>query len=209
MSNPYSQDYDRTQQASVHQQETSQQAYVQAYDSEPTSKEVVPGRQDTSPQPQLAETSVQRFDFDQPQYEPSVTPQYDYHQQQGYGQPYGQQHYAPQYAQPQYAPAPYAQPHYAPAMTTVGMTKQPVSGALVAIAWIVAILTLLYMLPWAIAVTRNHRNMAVIGLVNFFLGWTFIGWIGSLIMACVDNNQTNVVVVNQAPQQYYQQPPRY
>lgn len=51
------------------------------------------------------------------------------------------------------------------------------------IAWIVAVLTLLYMLPWAIAATRN-KDVASVGLINFFLGWSIVGWIVALVMAC-------------------------
>jgi hypothetical protein len=39
-------------------------------------------------------------------------------------------------------------------------------------AWIIAIVTLGYMLPWAI------------GWINLLLGWTLIGWIIALVMAC-------------------------
>ena len=53
------------------------------------------------------------------------------------------------------------------------------------IAWIIAVLTLGYMLPWAIAATRGKSNSLAIGLLNFFVGWTVIGWIASLVMACM------------------------
>lgn len=49
------------------------------------------------------------------------------------------------------------------------------------IAWIVAITTSLYMLPWAIAATRDKSSATSIALVNFFLGWTGIGWFWALI----------------------------
>ncbi|WP_231635259.1 superinfection immunity protein [Luteipulveratus halotolerans] len=63
-------------------------------------------------------------------------------------------------------------------------------------AWIVAVLTCMYMLPWAVAVTRNKSNMGVIGLLNFLLGWSFVGWVVSLVMACT-SEPAPVVVVNQ------------
>jgi hypothetical protein len=56
----------------------------------------------------------------------------------------------------------------------------------IAFAWIVAILTAGYMLPWAVAVTRGTPNRNGVGLVCFFLGWTLIGWIAALVMACTD-----------------------
>lgn len=38
----------------------------------------------------------------------------------------------------------------------------------------------LYLLPSGFAVLRNHRQTAPILIVNFFLGWTLIGWIIAL-----------------------------
>ncbi len=50
------------------------------------------------------------------------------------------------------------------------------------VAIIVAILTGLYMLPWAIAAVRDVRHWSVFW-VNLLLGWTIIGWIVALVMA--------------------------
>lgn len=52
------------------------------------------------------------------------------------------------------------------------------------IAWCLTVLTLGYMLPWAVAATRGKSNAGMIGLLNLLLGWTFIGWIVALVMAC-------------------------
>ncbi len=62
--------------------------------------------------------------------------------------------------------------------------QRPASGAVIAIAWIAAVLTIGYMLPWAIAATRGRSNQAAIGVIDLLLGWTFIGWIVALVMAC-------------------------
>ncbi len=51
-------------------------------------------------------------------------------------------------------------------------------------AWIIAIITLGYMLPWAIAATRGKSNSGAIGWLNLLLGWSVIGWIIALVMAC-------------------------
>lgn len=51
------------------------------------------------------------------------------------------------------------------------------------VAWIVAVFTVLYMLPWAIAATRGKANSLTIALINLLLGWTIIGWIFALILA--------------------------
>ena len=40
-----------------------------------------------------------------------------------------------------------------------------------------------YFLPTIIALIRGHRNTLAILLLNFFLGWTFIGWVVSLVWA--------------------------
>lgn len=50
-------------------------------------------------------------------------------------------------------------------------------------AWIVAICTLGYMLPWALAATRGKSNSGAIFWINLVLGWSVIGWIVALVMA--------------------------
>ena len=60
-------------------------------------------------------------------------------------------------------------------------TGKPIQSTL---AWIIAVCTLGYMLPWAIAATRGKANAGAIGWLNLLLGWTFIGWIVALVMAC-------------------------
>jgi len=45
----------------------------------------------------------------------------------------------------------------------------------------------LYFLPSMIAVHRGHRNGMAIGVVNLFLGWTFLGWVVTLAWACTNN----------------------
>lgn len=46
---------------------------------------------------------------------------------------------------------------------------------------IVLIVIVSYFLPTLIAVLREHHNRLPISLLNFFLGWTFIGWVASLV----------------------------
>lgn len=50
--------------------------------------------------------------------------------------------------------------------------------------WMVALL-FLYFLPAALAVTAQHRQSAAIFALNFFLGWTLIGWVAALVWALV------------------------
>lgn len=57
---------------------------------------------------------------------------------------------------------------------------------------------LLYFLPTILAFSRKKSNKGIIFLVNFFLGWSLIGWIASLIWALsTDNSQT--IIVNNNP----------
>lgn len=70
---------------------------------------------------------------------------------------------------------------------------RPASTAHIVIAWVLAGLTLLYWLPWAIAATRHHQNVVAIAVINFFLGWTVLGWLGMLIWACLGVHTRPVV----------------
>ena len=44
-------------------------------------------------------------------------------------------------------------------------------------------LILLYFLPSIIAFLKGHKNRVPILILNFLLGWTFIGWVISLVWA--------------------------
>jgi hypothetical protein len=55
-----------------------------------------------------------------------------------------------------------------------------VGTAMGAIFWLLLI-PLVYFLPAIIAVDRGHHNSTAIGLFNFFLGWTFLGWVIALV----------------------------
>jgi Superinfection immunity protein len=41
----------------------------------------------------------------------------------------------------------------------------------------------LYFIPSLIASHRTHRNKTAIFILNLFTGWTFAGWIASLVWA--------------------------
>jgi hypothetical protein len=56
------------------------------------------------------------------------------------------------------------------------------TGAIVA-AWVLAAITLGYLVPYAVAVSRGKSNSGAIFVVNLFAGWTVIGWIVALVMA--------------------------
>ena len=59
---------------------------------------------------------------------------------------------------------------------------------------VIAVLLVLYFLPSIIASKRNHSNAVSIALLNLFLGWTFLGWIGALIWAFSDNTREPAAV---------------
>jgi len=44
-----------------------------------------------------------------------------------------------------------------------------------------AIAFALYFLPFIIAASRRHPQSAPIFVINFFFGWTFIGWVAALV----------------------------
>lgn len=46
------------------------------------------------------------------------------------------------------------------------------------------ILGLLYFIPVFVARSRAHHQVGSITVINVFLGWTLIGWVVALAMAC-------------------------
>ena len=61
------------------------------------------------------------------------------------------------------------------------------SSAHIVISWIIAVLSGFYMLPWAIAATRHKQNTGTIALLNVFLGWSGVGWVIALVLACLSD----------------------
>jgi hypothetical protein len=53
-------------------------------------------------------------------------------------------------------------------------------------AWLIAILTGGYMVPWAIAVQRSRSDSGAVFLINLLLGWTIIGWVWALVKSLAD-----------------------
>lgn len=48
---------------------------------------------------------------------------------------------------------------------------------------IIAVLGFIYCLPMIVASFRNHRHMSGIVVLNIFLGWTLLGWVGAFVWA--------------------------
>lgn len=67
----------------------------------------------------------------------------------------------------------------------------------------VAILIVPYWIPSIVAVKRGHASKGGIIALNFFFGWTFLGWVLSLVWALSNSSngagQTVVVHNNMAP----------
>ena len=51
------------------------------------------------------------------------------------------------------------------------------------VSLVIVIGILLYALPSFIAYCRGHQHLLWIILLNFFLGWTIIGWLGAFLWA--------------------------
>jgi len=50
---------------------------------------------------------------------------------------------------------------------------------------VIAGLALLYFLPALVAWINRRKNAMAITLLNLFLGWTFVGWVLPLVLACI------------------------
>jgi hypothetical protein len=66
--------------------------------------------------------------------------------------------------------------------------------------WLFIISALLYFVP--VIVGRNKRNARAIFWLNFFLGWTVVGWVGTLIWALIQDPVPAQVIVNQPAQDW-------
>ena len=59
----------------------------------------------------------------------------------------------------------------------------------------ILIIIALYFLPAIIGALRHKRNKGAIFALNFFLGWTMIGWVVALVWALMKDG---VLVVTQS-----------
>lgn len=90
-------------------------------------------------------------------------------------------------------------------MSYVVHTDQRKGGARLASttwAWIGAICTLGYLLPWAVAASRGARNSAQVFWLNLLLGWTLVGWVVALVMAFRVHRTTHVAPTHVQPFQH-------
>ncbi len=52
---------------------------------------------------------------------------------------------------------------------------------------LVILLVISYMFPTIVAILRRNKNTLSIGVLNFFLAWTILGWIFALVWAFKKN----------------------
>ena len=57
----------------------------------------------------------------------------------------------------------------------------------IGIFFVLGIIILVYFFPTITASSRKHNNASAIGVLNLFLGWTFLGWVIALVWAFTDN----------------------
>ncbi len=80
--------------------------------------------------------------------------------------------------------------------------KQPwdAVGGSFALIIIFVIAAFFYFLPTIIALIRKNPNFLAICVLNFLLGWSFIGWIIALIWSLSSVNNTQKVIIQNQPQ---------
>lgn len=49
---------------------------------------------------------------------------------------------------------------------------------------IVTFVVTFYFIPFSVARRHKHPQVLAIFMLNLFLGWTFLGWVVSLVWAC-------------------------
>ncbi|NBU62643.1 MAG: superinfection immunity protein [Chlamydiae bacterium] len=55
--------------------------------------------------------------------------------------------------------------------------------------FLIILIGFIYFLPSIVG--RNKRNSLAIFVLNFFLGWSFMGWVGALVWACLKEKEPN------------------
>ncbi|GAA4276177.1 superinfection immunity protein [Aquimarina mytili] len=56
-----------------------------------------------------------------------------------------------------------------------------------------------YFIPSIIALLRMKKNLVAIIALNFFLGWSLIGWVVSLVWSLSSDSKPARIIVNQQP----------
>lgn len=59
---------------------------------------------------------------------------------------------------------------------------------------IVFLIIFIYFIPSINAYSKKKKNAGAVFALNFFLGWTFIGWVVALVWSATDDNKEVTVV---------------
>jgi hypothetical protein len=63
------------------------------------------------------------------------------------------------------------------------MAGRPIMGGVIHSSTLLIVLVL-YFLPSVVAIVRKVTHQGSVVVINLFLGWTFVGWVIALAMAC-------------------------
>ena len=77
-------------------------------------------------------------------------------------------------------------------VTEIKSMGSAAAGAGIMTAIIVIVGIVIYLIPTFVACKRKHTYKVAIILLNIFLGWTFIGWVGCLVWDFIDNGSNKV-----------------
>ncbi|QLF84911.1 hypothetical protein SEA_EPSOCAMISIO_38 [Gordonia phage Epsocamisio] len=66
-------------------------------------------------------------------------------------------------------------------------------------------LTVVYLLPTVIAAVKRSKNLLGVVVINVLLGWTIIGWVVAMVIACW--NQRPVVPASKEVAEWDQKHP--
>ena len=72
---------------------------------------------------------------------------------------------------------------------------------------LIAVMIAGYFFPSIIAACRSHHNTLAIFLLNLFLGWSVLGWVGALVWAAMQVQPR--VQVLPPPPSYPRRPPSW
>jgi len=70
-------------------------------------------------------------------------------------------------------------------VAAMGATNTPHVLTSVLLTALVLVSLAIYFVPTIIAYVRDHHSVLAIFVANFFLGWTFLGWVGALVWSAM------------------------
>lgn len=78
------------------------------------------------------------------------------------------------------------------------VTDEDVEAFGVAMLLLLLVVVAIYFLPTTIAMMTGSSLVAAVFVVNLFLGWTGLGWIGALVMAVLPKQKNQTIIVQQS-----------